>query len=370
MTTLPARNWTGCGCVVLLVVMLLVYGRLILSLTGLPNHYGLQTFTAQAMMNAADRGDLGAVKRIVSRHPEMANCTSYGVKGEPYTALGNAIDRGHTAVALFLIDRGASPTAKSSHSTPLNIAVAKADAAVVKSLVAHAVSLEPPPHGPSPLMVAVYRNDWKMCSLLRSLGAKDVPLAFEAAARGDAPLLRQEIEKDPAMLHAKGSGTDNIVQLAVRFGRADSIRTLAALGADLNSPPPTSNSADEPPIAIACEAGNLEVVKALVAGGAHLEWPGVETDEENGLYYAVLGSHPNVVRYLLGKGLNPNATRAAITHFLAVGSDEDARANMEIARMLVSKGFIPDKASLRIHVDPATTARLSPVESYLSKCAR
>jgi hypothetical protein len=102
--------------------------------------------------------------------------------------------------------------------------------------------------------------------------------------------------------------------------------------------------------------------------GARLEWPGTETERENGLYYAVLGSHPDVVRYLLGKGLDPNVTRVAITDFLIADSgceSNEARTHREMAKMLVSKGFTADKAVLRQRIAPQGLK--SALESYLWK---
>jgi uncharacterized protein len=211
----------------------------------------------------------------------------------------------------------------------------------------------------SPLATAIVSRQWNVCALLRSLGADDVPLVCEAVARGNSALLKQEVRKNRAAL-----GTDpsqclqepSLFHLAVKFNQARSVKDLASLGGDVNRF--GTEWPEGPAVALACQEGDLAMVKTLVACGAKLEWPGSETATENGLYYAVLGSHLDVVRYLLDKGLDPNVTRAAITGFLG-----DDRRSMQIARMLVSSGFVPDKKTIRQNLVPHE--EMSAVEAYL-----
>lgn len=75
----------------------------------------------------------------------------------------------------------------------------------------------------------------------------------------------------------------------------------------------------------------------------------------------------DVVRYLLSIGMDPNAVSKDLTHSLVRDSGNEAQPDLEMARLLVSQGFIPDRATLLDHANPDERYPLPPAAEYLWK---
>lgn len=348
---------------VILVVIYWGFANFIAPFLGFPTHYGWRCFTALSMMNAVSRGDKKSVESIVRRHPDMINCKHYSFKGQKSTVLCDAIIGGHTNIALFLIDHGANVNERSfPYETPINKATIEGNDQVVKSLISHGADISAPKDGHlhSPLSNAIGYKRWKICSLLRQAGANDIPLAIEIITRGDNQLLKEEIKRNPTILQSDGY---NIVCCAIHNKRIDCIKTLADSGVDINAYNPGKDK--KPLFAIACEEGNMAVIKTLVECGAKIEWSGVDNKKRNGLCYAVNSNNPEIVTYLLNMGLNPNTTRPAITDALLYN---DAAVSYKMTIILQSKGFCPDKETLQQY-DKYESSRAT-IETYLWKFAK
>ena len=84
-----------------------------------------------ALLFAAQEGDLGAAKLLVDAGASVDESTLVGS-----TALMIAVRNDHTAVASFLLDRGANPNGGTTGYTALHLAAARRNLPIVKALLA------------------------------------------------------------------------------------------------------------------------------------------------------------------------------------------------------------------------------------------
>jgi ankyrin repeat protein len=118
-----------------------------------------------------------------------------------------------------------------------------------------------------------------------------------AAQRGDVPEVKRLLAKglDPNKLPP--GGTDTAVWAAVYGRKPDVIRVLGEAGADLNAGYP------ETPLETAGGWGHVELVRALIAGGADVNRP--NTSGQTPLRSAVAKGHVDVAVDLLKGGADP-----------------------------------------------------------------
>ncbi|HEY1187391.1 MAG TPA: ankyrin repeat domain-containing protein, partial [Gemmata sp.] len=197
-----------------------------------------------------------------------------GTKSDLFTPLHAAADRGHMAILALLLAKGASPdggwkkdSGKYPVYTPLSYAVRERHLDAIRLLIAKGATIDAP---------SCFRND---------------TLLFGAVERDDVEVVK--------LLLQKGADPNNSGALlrALSMGRPEMIRLFVENGADFETDPQL--------LVYAAASGKTEVVElALVKSGIVL------TDAENrgmpALFYASQNGPTDVVRFLLGKGVDPN----------------------------------------------------------------
>ena len=132
--------------------------------------------------------------------------------------------------------------------------------------------------GPTPILDTVYRGD--AAGLARVLAAGGRLALFEAAAVGDAAVVRQRAAENPAAVGVRSPDGWPPLHLAAHFGRGDAVdalqaaiagaagaRVVAALlrhGADVNA----EDAGGHRPLHLAAFEGDAETVQTLLAHGA------------------------------------------------------------------------------------------------------
>jgi ankyrin repeat protein len=116
----------------------------------------------------------------------------------------------------------------------------------------------------SEIMQALYRGDRDLArQLAEDAGELDV---FEAASLGRSDRLRELLEGDPQLAHARADDDFTPLHYAAFFGDAESARVLVEHGADVNAF--ADNELGVHPLNSAAAAGNVEVARLLLEHGA------------------------------------------------------------------------------------------------------
>lgn len=118
---------------------------------------------------------------------------------------------------------------------------------------------------------------------------------------------KEEVEKDikrgsyNMMELALDLGVDfydekyNFMNLAILYDKIDLVKWLLNKGYDIHA-------RNDEALLFAAQEGKLDIVKFLVEKGVNVN---TGDDENNALYYAILGHHDEVIKYLLDKGAVP-----------------------------------------------------------------
>lgn len=156
--------------------------------------------------------------------------------------------------------------------------------------------------GLSPLLLALYMRADDVVKDLLEKGAD--PDVHEAAALGDAGRLRALVGEDKGRLAAMSSDGWSALHLAAHFDRADAVRALLSMGADVRAR--SANANGNTPLHAAAAGGAAEAARLLVAAGAEVG----ATDALGWapLHIAAAGARADVVRVLLAKGADRRQT--------------------------------------------------------------
>jgi len=112
-------------------------------------------------------------------------------------------------------------------------------------------------------MQALYRGDEDRARRLAEEGELDV---FEAASLGRSDRLRELLEREPQLAHARADDDFTPLHYAAFFGDAASARVLVEHGADVNAF--ADNELGVHPLNSAAAARNVEVARILLEHGA------------------------------------------------------------------------------------------------------
>jgi uncharacterized protein len=293
------------------------------------NEYG-----ATALWIAAAGGNVPVAKLLLDAH---ANPNAALLSGE--TPLMTALDNGHADVARLLLERGADVNARETRGgqTALMWAAANRSADIVKLLLDHGADARArSTRGFTALLFAAQQGDVESGRLLLRAGAdvndrgtdrKTALIVAAASGNSDFSTLLLDSGANPDLSDERGFTA--LHYAALDAGGADIVRTLLAHRANPN--PRTTKDSREyvyagvnlmgaTPLFLAASRGNVQTVRALLAGGAD---PFMTTEKGTApLHVATWGGSPyagdwtedekknllEVTRLLVEKGADVNAT--------------------------------------------------------------
>lgn len=310
--------------------------------------------------DAAERGDLDAVKRLIGKGADVNLAQGDGMsalhwaaardRGDMvavlvkagagleagtriggYTPLHVAAREGKTGSTRALLSAGAKVNAASTVGTrPLHLAALAGDPAVVAALLAEGadVNAAEPAYGQTPLMLAAAQGRTDVVALLLRHGAnvaavaKEVNLAQRAAQDGGARAVRWRLLEG---FRARSSNpvtwrpTPIEVEAAVRAARdvetrpasTDVVESANAyyLGGNDESNPGFAAmvvvQGGLTPLLFAVREGRYATVDALLDGGADIDQPR-PGDGTTPLIEAAINGHWDLALHLLERGANVN----------------------------------------------------------------
>jgi ankyrin repeat protein len=219
-------------------------------------------------------GDVAKVKSLIEAGADV----NAGV-GTAWTALHYAARYNQRAVAELLIAGGARVDSSTKEgTTPLHTAAEEGELGMVQFLLTQGANINArDSQGATPLYVALRREHVDMVELLASSGA-------DVNAR--------PVYEDTALCYAAGHGLVDVVKL------------LLAKGANANARIAENRFRGGLPLEIAIEGGYVDIVEALVSGGADVNrkdefgWPllhiAITSHCQSGAEAALLSERPGV----------------------------------------------------------------------------
>jgi ankyrin repeat protein len=303
-------------------------------------------FQPSTILDAVLVGDQSAVEQFVARGADVNSAEADGT-----SLLMRAIHGRFPEIAKTLIDAGANVSAANRYGVnPLYLAARGSDAASTRELLAAGADANTSlPEGETVLMTAAKAGSADIVRMLLAGRSGIAPPAFRdstgaptsgygaAAVIGAGP----ENRADPnakegwygqtALMWAAAEGNADIVQLLIAAGAkvAEHSRLIDApessyerLEGDFVYP--KSPQGRLTALHFAARAGALDVVPALIEGGADLD--AVDAGGTSPLLLAALNGRFDVARVLLDAGANPNIADDYGRTVLFAAADLDMRA--------------------------------------------
>ncbi len=327
----------------------------------------------QAIMRAAQSGDLDALRAGLDAHPEWIDALGGGF--EKATALHLAVLRNQHAAIRLLIARGADLDRRDfpDNAAPLHFAAAHGDLETIRLLVEAGADIDGrgDDHGVGVLGWATCFGDVRQeaAGYLLDHGAKlDL---WTAIALDRADDLRAMVTGDRSLLAARMTRNQHRrtpLHHAVRKNRLRIVKLLLELGADPNARDATGatalttaseEGADPAIVATLLDAGLTPDLLTMVNLARYGEAEamlradpsriGPDGGDTIALHVAVSKRNLTAIRWLLAHGIDVNAKRRMwdLNHTALHMTIESGA--IEIARLLLDAGADPNVRDDRVH---------------------
>ena len=295
---------------------------------------------------AALCGFQSMVARLVDAYPQVINAPG----SDGGTPLHAALSKGHSEVALFLLQHRAKANVKDSWcQTPLHIASRQGYTEVIRSLVTHDVGLNAEDReNETPLSLASRYGKIEAIQLLLRHGAdvnhqgsfRRTPLHV-ASNYGHHDVVRLLLDND-ANPHAQDQYLQGPLHLASDLGCLAAASVLLEHGAEVDA----RDVRGWTPLHMASSGGKVEAARLLLDHGADVD--GEEEDGWTALHLAAYNGRCQAVDLLLQRGADPHTkNKEGNTPFRVVSGGHNA-AQAEAARLLSRKMEKRDRACRRL----------------------
>ncbi len=163
------------------------------------------------------------------------------------------------------------------------------------------------------------------------------PLLFFVMEKADIATMKTLLARGASPMATLRFGR-NAIQYAAALGNLAVVKTLIEAGAPPNNP--DRKNAVDAPLSLAAAAGNRPLAEYLLSVGAQLDEPqGVRTP----LNGAIMGKQPEMVRFLVERGANPNGTgESGITALMYAIDYRGKGGDIAIIGYLLDKGADPN----------------------------
>jgi len=298
-----------------------------------------------ALLIASQYDHLDIVKLLLSKGADV-NYQSQKLESKGLSAVFTSAANGKTDVLKYLLESGANTELlNKAGDTPLMETSKRPLPESVKLLIEHKANVNAKgPRGHTALIYAGYNGQVENIKLLLAAGAE--PNATANDGENSRPysaldLAEQEGHPEAAEILKKagvkpGSALADELVVASEAGQYEMVKALISKGAKVNSP--DSHGAMALPTAVLFR--QTEIVKLLLDEGADPNGASYDANgSQLGLPLALAASQDDVeiVKLLLAKKANPNSTSFDGTTALAIATK---RAQTEIVNVLKSAGAV------------------------------
>jgi ankyrin repeat protein len=273
-----------------------------------------------SLLQACRRGDFATAKRLVAAGANVNYRDQTGTSPLINAAQAHALE-----IVQLLVEKGANVNARDEYGgTGLLYAAHRGYVEIVSLLLKHRADINATDsHGATALQWATIgapnedpEDKFPMAKFLIAHGARvntanksgKTPL-MEAAGTGDAQTVRLLLDHG-ASIDMKNHGGYTALMWSASSDEYPAFRVLVEHGADIHA----RNNDGQTPLLVAAENLCLPCIKLLLAHGADVH--ARDKNERNALHWVIIGNggdyseafegDPEIVQYLLNKGVDPN----------------------------------------------------------------